>query len=176
MIVDSDDSTPVKRNQKSKAHIFIDDDYEIWAIMKRLVDCITKIRQKELSEFGVTVRQSGIMFFVASMGDKATPSRLARLTLLEPHTVSELLVRMENHGLIRKVKDLKRKNMVRVELAEKGQKIHREILKGEAAHEIFGQLSREEVQQLRPILMKLRGISLEKMGMGSRVKDKNGID
>jgi len=70
---------------------------------------------------------------------------------------------MEKGGLIRKSKDLDRKNQVRIELTEKGQKAHSDIMRRESIHEIMSSLSDEESQQLSIYLQKLFDKVLKKI-------------
>ena len=63
---------------------------------------------------------------------------------------------MEKQGLVRKVKDLDRKNLVRVVLTEKGREAYYHSTKRESIHQIMSFLSEEERQQLRHCLQTLR--------------------
>jgi DNA-binding MarR family transcriptional regulator len=67
---------------------------------------------------------------------------------------------MEKQGLVRRVKDLSRKNMVRVELTEKGHEACNRSAKRESMYKILSSLSDEERQQLCLYLRKLRDKAL----------------
>jgi DNA-binding MarR family transcriptional regulator len=63
---------------------------------------------------------------------------------------------MEKAGLLVKVKDLPKRNWIRITLTEKGQKAYEQSLKRKSIHQIMGCLSKEEYEQLTSILIKLR--------------------
>ena len=78
--------------------------------------------------------------------------------------MSEILNRMEKQGLVRKAKNLDRKNLVRVELAEKGIGAYNQSSRRESLHRIMSYLSDEERRQLNAILSTLRDRALREAG------------
>ncbi len=146
----------------------IERDYALWMLIVQTRDAIRKARQKELDRYSVSSRQSGVLSAIHSIGNKATPAKISRWVLWEPHTVSEILSRMEKKGLVRKVKDLDRKNQVRIVLTEKGRKAYRQASKRESIKAIMSSLSEEERQQLAASLQRLRGEALKVMGLEVR--------
>jgi DNA-binding MarR family transcriptional regulator len=76
---------------------------------------------------------------------------------------------MEKQGLVRKVNDLDKKNMVRVYLTDEGQQVYRKAAKRESIREIMSCLSDEECRQLISSLRKLRNKALKKLGIEDRV-------
>ncbi len=79
--------------------------------------------------------------------------------------ISYILNRMERDGLLRKAKDLDRKNMIRVSLTEKGKQAYYLSTKRESIRQAISALSEEEYQQLWPCLEKLRSKSFGTLGM-----------
>lgn len=127
-----------------------------------------RAREKELFQIGLTPEQAAVLFVVQSTGPRVTPADISRYLLREPHSVSGLLSRMEKDGLIKKVKDLERKNLVRVALTEKGEDAYRQSSKRESIHRIMSGLSKEERQQVRASLEKLWNKALEELGGDSK--------
>ena len=80
------------------------------------------------------------MFVVQALGNKATPAALSRHIIRQPHTVSALVDRMARRGLVKKVKDLDRKNLVRVVMTEKGKKTYELSTKRGPIHRIMSYL------------------------------------
>jgi DNA-binding MarR family transcriptional regulator len=109
-----------------------------------------------------------MMFMIVTLGEKATPSELARRLFREPHSVSELVDRMEKAGLVRRVSDLAKRNLVRIELTDKGRDIYEQSLAEEPVHRIMDSLSDEEHAQLRAILGKLWDEAVKELGMEKR--------
>jgi len=142
-----------------------DDDYNMWVLLYRTMEAIYKARQKELSQYGTSVNQAAVLFTVLAVGDKANPAEIARWLFREPHSVSELLSRMEKDGFVKKVKNFDRKNLVRITLTEKGKHAFDHSNKRESIHKIMSVLSEKKRRQLRSGLMALRDKALEELGM-----------
>ena len=96
-----------------------DRDYDLWLLIAQVRHAMFQARQKELVKYNITGRQAAVMLITQNIGYKATPSEISRWLLREPHTVTDLLNRMEKKGLLTKTKDLDRKNMIRVALTER---------------------------------------------------------
>jgi DNA-binding MarR family transcriptional regulator len=126
---------------------------------------IYRSREKELQRYGVSPEQVGVLFIVQALDNKATPSEISRYILRQPHTVSALIERMADKGLVKKVHDLDRKNLVRVSLTEKGQKVYDISTKRGPIHRIMNILSSEERTQLRMILEKLMSQARKEIGL-----------
>lgn len=135
--------------------IIDDSEYNLWVLLQYTRDAIVRARQKDLKKYNISTRQGTVLLFVKATGEKATPADIARWLLREPHSISNLVSRMERDGLVRKVKDLRRKNMVRIELTDKGHKAYSQTTERRSIHEIMAALSEEEREQLRTSLHKL---------------------
>ena len=81
---------------------------------------------------------------------------IARQLLKDTHSITQLLVRMEKRGLIRRVKDLPRKNMIRVVMTPKGNKAFKQTSGTKTIPEIMSVLTADEKKQLEDTLNKLR--------------------
>ncbi len=146
----------------------IDEDAQLWLWLARTRDAIFRAREKELHQYNISPIQSTVMLVIRALREKATPAEISRWIFRESQSVSELLNRMEKEGLVSKVRDLDRKNMVRVELTEQGIKAYHQTLKYEMIHKVMSSLSAEERQQLRNTLAKLWEKTLTELGAGKR--------
>ena len=142
-----------------------DKDYNLWTLLGLTRDAIQRARQKELAQYNISSRQSAVLFIVRAIGDKATPAEISRWLFRESHSISDLLSRMERQGLVRKVKDLDRKNQVRIELTQKGHEVYQQSYKRESIHRILSFLSEEQRKQLGSSLQTLRDKALEEIGV-----------
>ena len=138
-----------------------DKDFNLWVLLHQARDAVFKAREKELSQYGITTMESGVLFIIQRLGDKATPAEISRWIFREHHTVTSLLSRMERKGLITKARDLDRKNMWRVRVTEKGQKAYRQSVKRESIHMAMSPLSENERKQFESILREVRDESLK---------------
>lgn len=140
---------------------FTDQDFNLWRLLVETRDVILKVRAKELRQYNISTGESAALFIIQAIGDKATPAEISRWLVRERHSVSELVSRMEKEGLVRKEKDLDRRNLVRVVLTEKGYEAYRQTTKRKSIHKMMSSLSEEERQQLRSCLQKLRNKALK---------------
>jgi len=142
-----------------------DSAYRLWVLLSQVDNTIFKAREKELRQIGISPEQAAALFIIQVLDNKGTPAEISRWLLRRPHTVSGLLSRMEKKGLLRKTKDLKRGNLVRVSLTEKGQQVYNQSSQLKSVHDIMSSLSEERRQQLISYLLELRAGALEKFGV-----------
>ncbi|MFH1775170.1 MAG: MarR family winged helix-turn-helix transcriptional regulator [Chloroflexota bacterium] len=143
----------------------VEKDYMLWLLMLRTKEVIHRVREKELNKVGVSPIEAGVMYTVESMDKPATPAEISRWLFREPHSVSGLLNRMQQEGLITKTKNLKRKNQVRITLTEKGQQAFQMSLKRVVVNRIFSALSEEQKGQLKAILQTLLDAAVSELGV-----------
>jgi DNA-binding MarR family transcriptional regulator len=86
----------------------------------------------------------------------------------QSHGVSALLNRMEGEGLVKRVKDLERKNQVRVVMTRKGQKTYLELVAKDPIHRVMSSLSVGERQRMRSNLLKIRDTALEELRVDTK--------
>jgi DNA-binding MarR family transcriptional regulator len=141
---------------RGKELISHDEALELWDLIATTRHMMHRVRQQELRQYNVTPRQTAIMTIIKAIGDRATPAAITRRIFRKSHSVSEILTRMERRGLLRRVRDLERKNQVRVELTEKGNEAYSRALNRETMLRIMSALSAKEREQLRSTLQKLR--------------------
>jgi DNA-binding MarR family transcriptional regulator len=135
--------------------------YNLWALLEQVTTLTLNARDQELSEYGTTAMQAAVLFIINQVGDETTPAQISRWIFRNQSTVIGLLNRMVKAGLIQTTKDLPKKNLVRVRVTEKGQKIYKQSLKRKPIHQIISALSEEERQQLDSLLKKLRTKALK---------------
>jgi MarR family transcriptional regulator for hemolysin len=97
-----------------------DESFNLWWLLDQTRHLLFRARQKELDGYNISVRQAAVLFVVEATGEQATPVEISRRLLRRHHTITGILSRMEKEGLVRKTKDLERKNLIRVSLTEKG--------------------------------------------------------
>ena len=139
--------------------------YELWLMLSRTRHLIYKARQKEVKQYGISMRNAGILNAVFRLGKQATPGRIAREMFLEPHSVSDMLSRMEARGLIKKVKDMERKNLIRIEMTEIGHEAYRKSACRKSINDIMSALCQEEKLELWSLLSKIRIGEMEQQGI-----------
>jgi DNA-binding MarR family transcriptional regulator len=139
--------------------------HALWQAFTRTHHVISKVRQKELRQHGMTVEEAVVLFTVLRLQGHATPAAISRQLFWELHSVSEQLTRMEAKGLVRKVRDMGRRNLIRAEVTEKGVEVYRRSARRRSAREIMSVLTKEEQHQLWALLAKLRAKALHELGV-----------
>jgi DNA-binding MarR family transcriptional regulator len=155
---------------KAKVETDADQDFELWSLLHQARDTIARARENELRQADISMIKAAVLFFVKSLDGPVTPAEISRVLFREPHTISGLLDRMEAQGLVRRVRDLQRRNLVRIEVTEKGEEFYRRSReKRRIIGKIMSCLTQEERDQLRRSLMKLRNRALKELGVKYRL-------
>ena len=141
-----------------------DQDFELWILLSHTRNAITKLREQELEEFNVSPQQSAILHLLETAEDNITPAKVSRRFFREPHSVSELISRMEKRGLVKRMKDLPRKNMVRIVLTDEGHDIYQRSKRArKPVLRIMSKLSNEQREQLRLFLTILQDAAVDEI-------------
>jgi DNA-binding MarR family transcriptional regulator len=132
-----------------------DDDYNLIALINQTGHAFSLARTRELSAHNLSMMRAAVLLVLQVRDNNATPTEISQWLLREPHTISALLDRMEKDGLIRRYRDLHKRNTVRVAMTEKGRAAYQESLARETFHSVMSVLSKEEREQLRHVMTKL---------------------
>lgn len=143
-------------------------DYVAWTIMRNVGHLMERVRDRELAKYGINARQAGLLRHIKVLGGEATPAQIARTMFREPTSVSAIIIRMEKHGLVKRIKGGRKKNQVRVELTEKGEKAYRDAARRESVKNIMSRLSEEDREHLLNALLELRRSTLSEFLGGSK--------
>jgi DNA-binding MarR family transcriptional regulator len=152
-------------DEAAKYYSAEDDDQDLWLLLTHTRYAVFRAREKELQRYGVSPEQVGLLFVVQALGNKATPAAISRHIIRQPHTVSALVDRMTKRGLVKKVKDLDRKNLVRVVMTEKGKKTYELSTKRGPIHRIMNVMEEEERKNFRATLEKIMAKARKEIGM-----------
>ena len=142
-----------------------DKDYNLWVMLEQARTAMGTARDKELYHYKISFMKAAVLFIVDAIGNEATPAEISRWILRRSHSVSGLLDRMEKDGLIKKTKDLPRRNLVRVTLTDKGRQSLKDSMKRESIHNVMAILSESEYKQLYSLLEKVRDKALKEAGI-----------
>jgi DNA-binding MarR family transcriptional regulator len=129
---------------------------ELWALLDQATTAMSRVADNELSQAGITMIQGAVLYFVKNAKEPVIPAHISRWLFREPHTVSQLLMRMEKQGLVKRTKNLDRKNQLRITLTEKGEKAYQKQIEMRSIGKILSTLSPEECDKLGARLKKLR--------------------
>ncbi|MCJ7808157.1 MAG: MarR family transcriptional regulator [Dehalococcoidia bacterium] len=136
---------------------------ELWALLSQASNALGRVADSELSQVGISMMQAAVLVFVKNSKEPVIPAHISRWLFREPHTVSQLLMRMEKQGLVKRTKDLDRKNQVRITLTEKGEKAYQKQSEMRGIGKILSILSPEECNKLGASLKKLRDEAIKEL-------------
>ena len=118
-------------------------DLNLWTLLFRAAYAIKRARERELQNIGISWVQSSVLHHIKTGTEPPTPAELARTLFRKAHTMSELIKRMEAQGLVKRARDLKRRNVIRVQLTDKGEKAYIQSRYSNVIHEILSTLDNE---------------------------------
>jgi DNA-binding MarR family transcriptional regulator len=129
----------------------VDKTYDLWLLLSQTRSAIFRARQEKIGHY-LHPNQALALCTIWAYRGQATPAMISRSLFLERHSVSELITRMEENGLVTKTRDEKKKNVVRVSITEKGRKVGNHVVQREFINGIIANLSIEQQEQLRSSL------------------------
>jgi DNA-binding MarR family transcriptional regulator len=130
-------------------------DLKVWALIGDLHHKMFWVRQKELSQYGITVSQLHIMRVIENLGGKATIPTMAKALGRNVDVLSRQTTVMENNGLIKRTKERMGSRLLTITLTKKSLEILKVALKSKGMSEVLSVLTMEERQQFEPVLDKL---------------------
>ena len=151
-------SKKLLEQESGEENFFGDQDYNLWVRLTQAKDVMARAREKELSKYGITAMQAAVLFttkVIITIEGYATPGKVSRWLIREPHSISRILTRMEKEALVSKTRRPGKKNEVNITLTEKGELAYKQSLKRRSIREILSCLSEEEFQQLDSSLKKI---------------------
>jgi DNA-binding MarR family transcriptional regulator len=138
-------------------------DHDIWVLLDQAHFAVTRSRLLELAQFGLTKEQAQVLYVLKICGGSATMNQISSFTMRQRHSVSTLVNRMENAGLVRKVKDAREK-VYKVVMTKKGRDRYAGVTR-ESIEMIFSSLSATEKYKLVSMLNELQEKARSLLGM-----------
>jgi MarR family transcriptional regulator, organic hydroperoxide resistance regulator len=140
-----------------------DKEYNLWLLLSQTRSAIFRARQEKVGHY-LHPNQALALCTIWGYNGQATPAIISRSLFLERHSVSELISRMEEKGLVKKTRDEKKKNVVRVSITEKGRKIGHHVIQREFINGIISTLTEDQQEQLRESLNILMEAAQKSLG------------
>lgn len=148
-------------------------------IVKKMIICSRYLRHYRHKNMA----QDRVIELLGNHGDKMSQKEIQSRLGIRAGSVSELISKLDNRGLVRKEKSEEDKRAVNIVLTDKGKEEYAEIVKIQDGYEgLFDVLSEEECRSLNDILEKLgeewlakEPSILENQNHGARIiKDEHG--
>ena len=145
-----------------------DKNYTLFTCLLQAADILVKIRERELLPQHLSATAAQILFLVDAMGEDVTPAKISRMLLREPHSISGILMRMGKQGLIKRAKNMERKNLIRVTLTTKGEKLLKQAMQKEGIKHVLSRLTEEQRRQLKQALDVLKEAGMKELKLSPK--------
>jgi DNA-binding MarR family transcriptional regulator len=145
-----------------------DKEYTLLTHLLQVADIFVKIRERELLPQNLSATSAAILFLIDAMGKDVTPAKISRMLLREPHSISGILMRMEKGGLLRRTKNMERKNLIRITLTAKGENALKQAMKKEGVKHVLSRLTEEQRRQLKNSLTILKEAGMKELNLSPR--------
>lgn len=138
-----------------------------WALLYQTFTAIFKETERALSPASISGPQAFALACLQYGGSPMIPSRLASFLAQESQSLTGLIDRMEQHGWVRRVRDLPDRRSLRLEITTAGEsKLGEALTEGyKAATAIFACLDDDEMRTLARLLERIRMSSLDRLGL-----------
>jgi len=141
--------------------IELTENQKAWMRLETLMSVMERARNLELAKSGLNIPQASVLYCLKISREPLTPMKLSRMMHKQPHTVSALVHRMEDQGLLVTKRDMKRKNWLRVALTKKGEEALKRWASATTVPDALSCLSKKEQDALYSITKKLHNKALE---------------
>ena len=148
--------------------ITADKNYTLVAQIMQVSDIFVKVRERELMPQNLSATAAEILFLVNAMGEDVTPARITRMMLREAHSVSGILMRMETHGLIKRTKNMERKNLIRITLTDNGKKALKKSMELKGTTHIISKLTAAQQRELKVMLTALKEAGMKELRLSPK--------
>lgn len=127
-------------------------------LLGRVQSALREVHDEALAPFGLNTSQ-GVVLLNCLRGEANTPAELARFNDLDISSVSRMLDRLENKGLVTRSRTGKDRRQVIIRITPKGRALVKKAIPVAArvAADAWRNVSEQERQTLRTIVYKILG-------------------
>jgi DNA-binding MarR family transcriptional regulator len=147
----------------NEENLSADNDYQLWTMLDHLRYMIFRAREMELARYNITPEQAHILYILHRSGDSATINQMMDFTQHQHHSISTLINRMTEKGLVSKTKITGKGRRLDIVITKKGQDLLK-IMTRDSFGKIFSCLSEEDKQEMIAHLCRLIVSSYKALG------------
>ncbi len=125
----------------------VDPDFSLWRLLDHTRFMISRLRQKELDQVGLTSEQAYILDILVQNEGATNINQIAGITMRRHHSISTQIDRMVKQGLVKKKRNTKDRREFTILITEKGQTLFKQI-KRDSIKQAFSCLSEEDKKEL----------------------------
>ena len=128
-----------------------EDNFRLWKLLDHTRFMISRSREMELADCGLTPEQSHVLEILRQNGGKSTINDIVEITQRQHHSISTLINRMVKQGLVTKKKDLNDNRKYEVVVTRKGKRLTTKMTT-KSIDIVFREMSETDKSELRNYL------------------------
>ena len=146
---------------------------KIWLLLHQTYNLVLKSEDVVFARLGLSTQQYAVLIAIKHFRGRVTPVDLANWLDRNPNGISMLLYRMEEHGLVERVRDLRDHRSLRVVMTDKGKKVLEQatIVSWQLVQEVLSRISEEELRMLIEMLEGVRKDVFEHLSPGKVMEE-----
>ena len=144
-----------------------DIDFQLWMLLDHARSAISRARELELAQYGLTPEQAGLLRTLLDNSDSATNVEIADSMIRQYNTITTLVNRAARMGLVRKKKSSKGRKYL-VLITPKGKDIYQKVTFN-SIRIAFSEFNVSEKQQLTSYLKRTTDKARNMLGMDNRL-------
>jgi DNA-binding MarR family transcriptional regulator len=144
-----------------------------WITIYQAYNAVYKLTELALLPHGLSFPQLHLLSILKGAGETLTTGEISRAMVRQSQTMTGVLDRLEEPGLVERVFDRRDRRKTWVRLTEKGERKLEEALPvaSRLAEEISSVLSDQELQGLQVKMGKLRGAAMDRLAAALAPRD-----
>jgi DNA-binding MarR family transcriptional regulator len=136
-----------------------------WLLLHQTYNLVVRSEDNVFTRVGITTQQHSVLMAIRYMQTPVTPTDVANWLDRNPNGISMLIDRMEKDGLVKRIRDLRDRRSVRLEITEKGNEILNEatFVGWQLIEKILSSVQENELLLLTDLLEKIRSKAFENL-------------
>ena len=124
--------------------------------MRMVARLLQQVRAEELEPHGITIRQAAMLAGIKALGAEATVVGIANYQMRDPSSVSNIIIRMERMGLVKRLVDPRNRRRVHAVMTRKGEDLYEKSLAQTAIKRVLSGLTEAQCDAMIESLNILR--------------------
>jgi DNA-binding MarR family transcriptional regulator len=146
----------------------IDKNYILWMLLSATVNAVVTARRKKRGT-RLSYNQTAALSLIGSFDGELTQGMIARCLFKDRQSVSEIIAKMKNKGLITKKEIPNNAKMYHISLTNEGRKTFYKSIEQDFIVDILNELSEDELEQLESSLQKILSKAMDILEMDSDI-------
>ncbi len=144
-----------------------------WLLLHQTSNLVVKAEDAVFAKDQLTSQQHAVLLAMKYIEGPVTPSVIAHWLDRNTNTITTLVDRIEKQGLVKRVRDLRDRRSVRLEMTAKGKEaIDRATVTGwQLVEDILGGLSEDDLRTLINLLEIVRGRAFDYLNPGKALEE-----